>query len=119
RNAKQVDAMLCDLLDANRLQAGEQMPLTMRNCRLDQLFISTTNELTEIHGDRFQLRNDAGTSQGQWDANAIRRIIENLAGNAIKYGTNDAKVTIGLAAFEDEVEISVHNGGNPISPKEQ
>jgi signal transduction histidine kinase len=114
RNTKRVDAMICNLLDANRLRAGAPLRLLRQNCRLDELINIILNELIERHGDRFKVRNDAGRLQGEWDVSAIRRLIENLAGNAVKYGANQALVTIGLSTIGDDAEITVHNEGNPI-----
>ena len=119
RNAQRADSMLCDLLDANRLQAGEQMPLALETCRLDQLLARISEGLTELHGNRFQVTNEAGVVAGKWDGKAIRRLVENLAGNAIKYGKSDTPVTVRLIKADDQVEIAVHNEGNPISRKEQ
>jgi signal transduction histidine kinase len=119
RNTKRVDAMICDLLDANRLRAGELMPYVTQDCRLDQLLSVITDELTELHGPRFVEKNDGGNLQAQWDESALRRIVENLAGNAVKYGQKNTPITLGLATFGDQVEISVHNEGDPISPSQQ
>jgi signal transduction histidine kinase len=42
------------------------------------------DEMAIVHGDRFTLDSD-GPSEGSWDRDAIRRAVENLIGNAIKY----------------------------------
>lgn len=119
RNASRVDAMIGELLDANRLRASELMPSSAISCQLDELLIIIGDELTELHGDRFRLVNDAGKLPGQWDANMIRRLLENLAGNAIKYGGATTPVTLGLSLVGEDMEISVHNQGFPIPPSEQ
>jgi signal transduction histidine kinase/CheY-like chemotaxis protein len=119
RNALRADAMLCDLLDANRLQAGEQMPISPETCRLDVLLSTIAEGLTELHGNRFRMINEAGAVVGQWDGKAIRRLVENLAGNAVNDGKGESPVTVSLAQAGDQVEIAVHNEGNPISPTDQ
>jgi len=50
----------------------------------------------------------------------MRRIIENLCNNAIKYGAGDHPVTVSVAQNgPDEVSVSVHNWGLPIPPEDQ
>lgn len=119
RNAQRADDMLCDLLDANRLKAGERMPLSVQECRLDHLLETISGGLTELHGARFRMRNEAGAVPGLWDGKAIRRVVENLAGNAVKYGQRDAPISLSLTRSEDWAELAVHNEGNAISLKEQ
>jgi signal transduction histidine kinase/FixJ family two-component response regulator len=119
RNAERADAMIRDLLDANRLKAGERMPLSVKQSSLDQILETIAQGLTELHGARFHVTNEAGAVPGQWDGDAIRRVVENLAGNAIKYGTRDAPITLRLIRGPDWVELAIHNEGDAISASEQ
>jgi signal transduction histidine kinase len=48
----------------------------------------------------------------------LRRVIENLCTNAVKYGLADTPITITLKAEAERVQLSVHNYG-PVIPKEQ
>jgi signal transduction histidine kinase len=51
--------------------------------------------------------------RGWWDESALRRALENLALNAVKYG--DGKlVSVNVAQTHGRVILSVHNCGNPI-----
>jgi signal transduction histidine kinase len=52
------------------------------------------------------------------DAKALRRALDNLISNAIKYGTGDVSVSVEKSSYNKTVSFSVHNWGNPI-PKEQ
>ena len=45
--------------------------------------------------------------------------IENLASNAIKFGSPDAVVTLELKEENQRVTISVHNHGSYLTPPEQ
>jgi signal transduction histidine kinase len=49
----------------------------------------------------------------------MRRILENLCNNAIKYGDTTSRVTVSLRQEGDEAELAVHNWGNPIPASEQ
>ena len=118
-NLDRADQMISDLLDANRLRAGEPLPIEVSACELSALAQGTLEELSLLHGDRFVL--DAPEPiQGYWSCNGVRRIIENLCNNAIKYGVRDRPVTVRLAqSGQGEASISVHNWGSPIAPEEQ
>lgn len=117
-NMNRVDQMITDLLDANRIRSGEKIPLKIIGFDLTSLITNTLDELATIHGDRFVF--DApGAVEGYWDKLSIRRIIENLCNNAIKYGSSLGPVTLKLNQISKQVEISVQNEGDIISPEDQ
>jgi PAS domain S-box-containing protein len=113
-----VDRMIQDLLDANRLRAGESIPMDKNEMDIVTVALDVISDLTFIHGDRFILESPE-TLIGTWNADGIRRILENLCNNAIKYGTADAPVDISIVRIENEVHLSVHNDGKPISMDDQ
>jgi len=118
-NLDRADRMIRDLLDANRIRAGEGLPLEISECDLSALAQETLEELSLVHGDRFVL-NARQAIQGYWSCSGMRRIIENLCNNAIKYGAGDHPVTVSVAQNgPDEVSVSVHNWGPPIPPEDQ
>lgn len=111
------DEMIRDILDASRIKAEEKLPLEIEECDLNELALQTLEDLSTIHGKRFHLKED-GKINGYWDKKAVRRMIENLVNNAIKYGSFKAPVTIRLSSINETVSICVHNEGNPISSEE-
>ncbi|HEX8702101.1 MAG TPA: ATP-binding protein [Myxococcaceae bacterium] len=118
-NLDRADQMIRDLLDANRISAGEGLPVDVSECELTALTRETLEELSLVHGDRFVL-NAPAEIHGYWSCSGMRRILENLCSNAIKYGARDQAVTVSLAENgPDEVVLSVHNWGPPISPEDQ
>jgi signal transduction histidine kinase len=44
--------------------------------------------------------------------------LENLIGNAIKYGRPDAPVQVAVSVMLERVKIAVHNDGDPIAPED-
>jgi signal transduction histidine kinase len=46
-------------------------------------------------------------------------VIENLAGNAVKYGAKDTPITLSLKHLGAHVELRVHNFGGELSPDDQ
>ena len=106
--------MIENLLDANRIKAGEPLRLEMRDTGLVSLVRTILSELATTLGDRFVLDSPDAVINGVWSADALRRILENLCSNAVKYGFDRAPITISLRQEPNHVLIIVHNFGNPI-----
>ena len=114
------DRMIKDLLDYNRLEAGKELPITMRYCHLNQLVFNCLSDLRSIQPETLQL--DLVTSKeifGFWSHDSLLRILENLVLNAIKYGDQKRPITVYLEESESRARIRVHNFGNPIALEDQ
>ncbi len=115
-NMDRLDQMITGLLDASKLEAGHSLPVELNLCDLDLIIRQVVDELSLSSPDCFVVRSE-GKCLGYWDENGIRRIIENLITNAIKYGDDNTAITISLSQDKNSTELSVHNIGNPISPE--
>jgi signal transduction histidine kinase len=51
---------------------------------------------------------------GTWCRSSMQRVLENLLGNAQKYGDTSAPVTVHARRDQDLLVVSVHNEGPPI-----
>ena len=69
------------------------------------------------YGPRFQVSGRA--ISGHWDRTALKRALENLIGNAVKYGRADTPITITIDEAHERLALSVHNEGDPIPPQDQ
>ena len=118
-NMDRADRMIRDLLDANQIKAGEAIPLMIEECRLNPFVAGVVQELAEVHGARLQIIDTTDGVTGYWDPSALQRILENLIGNAVKYGLEGTPVTVTLTRREDWIELAVHNTGKPISLEDQ
>lgn len=112
------DRMIRDLLDANRIRLGQKLPLKIKETKLIELIESTIANLAEIYGERFQLESHHEMI-GYWSDDDLQRAFENLAINAVKYGTNDTPIHIKVLDQGNEVSISVHNSGSFIPPEKR
>lgn len=117
-NISRTDRMVRDLLDANRIGSGEKLPLHIERFDLHSLVTETLEELGTVHGDRFQFVSDTHV-QGFWDRESLRRVVENLCHNAVKYGSPDSPIQISLARKDVEVQLMVQNQGELISTEDQ
>lgn len=117
-NVQRLDGMIRELLDVSRLKSGKAFVVNRKEMRLDELVNQTVARLKETYGDRFEALANEPIS-GFWDSDGLRRILENLSLNALKYGDAALPVVIKALKCDDRVKIIVHNFGNPIPVEEQ
>ena len=117
-NIDRANQMIQDLLDSNRIRSGAKLTVIKSECDLGKMISLVSEDLSQIYGKKFVVT-CSESLVGQFDCNGIRRAIENLVTNAVKYG--DAKKPITLSAKQNdyEIHIKVHNFGNPIPLKDQ
>lgn len=116
RNVERVDRMIRDLLDANRIRAGEPLPLRLEVCDLCALAHQVAEEARAMYGDRFVV--DCGEARGIWSADELHRALWNLVSNAVKYGAPKQPITISVTTSADGARASVHNLGEPLPAEE-
>jgi signal transduction histidine kinase len=116
-NMERLDQMVIGLLDASRLEAGESMLMEVTFCDLDKIIRQVIEELSLSFPNYFKVVSQ-GKCEGYWDESGLRRIVENLLTNAVKYGDENAPITISLSQNKKNAELSVHNLGKPISPED-
>jgi signal transduction histidine kinase len=116
-NMERMDQMISEVLDASRLEAGQSMMSDFKLCDVDLIIRQVADELKLSYPDGIEIQSDGGC-QGYWDENGVRRIVENLITNAIKYGDDSGPITISLSQDKTSAEFSVHNFGNTISVEE-
>jgi len=118
QNVDRADRMVQDLLDANRIRAGERLPIEIGDYCLNEIVQASVDEMVATYGNRFVIRADKSVL-GYWCRKSLIRVIENLSSNAIKYGQADSPVTISILERDGRAILSVHNHGNPIRPQDQ
>lgn len=109
-----MDRMIHDLLDTMVFQSGERPRLHISNFDLLEVAREVCDQSAAVHGARFKL--SGKPVSGWWDEGAIKRALENLIGNAVKYGTEGTPITIKIDAYHGRVMLSVHNEGEAIPP---
>lgn len=115
-NLSRMDGMIRDLLDSIKFQMGERLHLRIEEFDIQDILKEVLDNFTTIHGARFRL---IGTSiVGWWDREAIKRAVENIIGNAVKYGSSDMPVRVKIASQNERLLLSVHNEGEPIPPEQ-
>ena len=113
-----LDSMIQNLLDASRLRAGQSLKLEFEECYLDKLVQEVVEDLSFAYGERFVVVSDTNI-RTFCSPKEIRRVIENLAINAVKYGAPSTPITLTLQPTETQISLTLHNEGNPIAPDDQ
>jgi len=119
RSFIRTDRMIQDLLDANQLQAGQAFPLKEpQKFEVREFLRETVDDLSHAFDKRFVV-DCAGSLEVCWSRADMKRVIENLACNAKKYGATDRPITIGARREKAGIRMWVHNWGPPIPEREQ
>lgn len=111
------DGLIRNMLDASAIEQGHVLSLQRQPVELAGFIHSIVDELASVHGDRVRM-SPAAELTAAVDGGALRRVIENLVGNAVKYGDPYATITISLSRTGDAAKLEVHNLG-PAIPEEE
>lgn len=117
-NLERLDRMVTDLLDASRLREGRALTVELSHFDLTTLAREVAEELATVHGDRFLVHSD-GKVEGHWSRDGLRRVLENLAVNAVKYGETGSPITFSIHRSEHRAGLRVINLGKGLTPEEQ
>jgi signal transduction histidine kinase len=115
-NTGRMDRMIQDVLDSVIFQGGERLRLHPSNFDMLDVAKEVCDQARAVHGERFEI---LGTPvRGWWGEDAIRRALENLVDNAVKYGAPNSPIRVKVDSAYERVIITVHNKGDPIPPEQ-
>jgi len=109
--AAHMDRLLGDLLDMARLQSGRLgiLPVSMDLVALARACADQARSQTERHRIRFEGATVPLT--GDWDADRLRQVIDNLLTNAIKYSPDGGEIVVRVEEVGPVARVSVHDHG--------
>lgn len=119
-NLNRMDQLIQSLLDAQRISTGQPLPIQVERLALCSLLHTTLESLSGIYGNRFQLECDQSL-EGEWDPGFLRRAVENLCTNAVKYGAPGTPIKVSVTSQgpgTERVWLQVQNQGEPLSYEE-
>ncbi|MCM4155612.1 HAMP domain-containing sensor histidine kinase [Gramella sp. AN32] len=111
--------LLEGILEAITIKAGEGITLNFKEIDILEEIKWVYNEAKEMYSNKVIFETNTEKIIGVFDGTAIRRVVENLVTNAVKYGESRKTVKITVHDELEEVSICVHNFGKPISEAKQ
>jgi signal transduction histidine kinase len=116
---ERADRMIRDLLDANAIKAGQKLDLPFAPTDLLLIAEDVVEEksLKLGDGEKILLRAKKPV-RGNWNGDGLRRILENLIDNALKYGDTTKPISIDVFQDQNSAHIVVHNFGKPLTAEE-
>jgi PAS domain S-box-containing protein len=120
RAAEQMDALIRDLLDVNRLDSGKLViasaPVDPSVLLTDSL--ETLRPLVEEKGISLDLQIEDKLPKVMADRERIQQALSNLVGNAIKFSAAGSTIVVVPRREADEVVISVVDNGKGITAEQ-
>lgn len=121
RNANRLKELIDQLLDYRRLQAGN---VTLENkpndlIQMVKILIADLNFIAEKNLQTINLSSDFNHYYCSFDYDVVRKIIENLLTNALKYSDKKATVLVKIEKKINGINISVEDNGIGIPLEEQ
>ncbi|MEI7730941.1 MAG: hybrid sensor histidine kinase/response regulator [Verrucomicrobiota bacterium] len=116
--ANTLEKMVTQLLDVSRLEAG-QMPLAKKECDLAQIAQTALASLGALASGRQVSLSLSATEPvpAVCDPDLIRRVIENLLGNALKFSPATGAVQLAVTREGLNARIAVSDHGRGILPE--
>jgi signal transduction histidine kinase len=107
-----------ELLDGARLQAGkvQLQPASIDVHTIVEDIVAGLQPLAHEHHIQLEIR--GRESRAVADADKLRRAVENLVSNAIKFSYQDGRVTIDVTPTAEAVEVAVRDTGHGIPADE-
>jgi two-component system, OmpR family, sensor histidine kinase VicK len=117
-NSQRMNAMLQDLSEAARLEAGQ---LRLERVPIDlPAFAAGSEERLASPADagRIEVVAQEGLPAVSADPASLERILGNLISNALKYSEPESKITVAVSLEGDHVRVSVSDSGPGIPPED-
>ncbi len=118
--AEQMDALIRDLLDVTRVEAGrlavDPRPVNTEEMLSDAL--RTLAPVAQAKGLRLKLSAPDDLPLVKADIERIRQALSNLVGNAIKFSAPGGEIDVRAAVLNGDVVFSVGDKGRGMTPQE-
>jgi signal transduction histidine kinase len=119
RSVRKAISLVEELMNGIKVRAGEGMMLNFEEKNIRKDILWAYDDATELYVNEVLIKAPDQAMIGVFDATAVRRLLDNLIGNAAKYGSSLHPITLTVKDAKDRITLSVHNHGKPISPEKQ
>lgn len=115
RSGLRLRSMVSDLLDVTRTRLGQSLPIDRRRVDLAKTCREMIDEAQAHHPEHVLRLRTSGELVGDWDEARLFQMLSNLVDNAVRHGAHGRPVTVSANGAADQVTLSVHNEGVPMS----
>jgi PAS domain S-box-containing protein len=117
-SAERLDRMVADLMDFSRLDA-RRLELVRRPVDLAAVVRGSVERIAQQAPDRpFDVEVQPDTPRADADPDRIAQVMENLLTNAVKYGSAETPIVVGIAHENHDIAVAVTNQGKALAPEE-
>lgn len=109
--------MINDLLDTVVVTPSNHVASQLKPTNMHALAEEVASAAQLTHGRTVIVQGEA--FEGLWHTNAIRRAIENMVNNAIKYGKANTDIIVEVHQTHGRCTVAVENSGPPIPVEQQ
>ena len=116
RNAANMDRMISDLLDVERM-GSQKLTLNIRKVEISSLLNECTEQFTPVVASKSFVMTIESCSKSIFaniDHDRILQVLSNLVGNALKFTPNGGAVKLSAQVEGDEIQITVADNGAGI-----
>jgi PAS domain S-box-containing protein len=115
--AEQMDALIRDLLEVNRLDSGKLLisPVSVDPSALLTDSLQTLRPLVDEKGMKLDLQMETRLQKVMADPERIQQTLSNLVGNSIKFSSTGSKIVVIARSDSEGVVISVVDNGKGIA----
>jgi signal transduction histidine kinase len=110
-NGRRLGAMIEELLEALSFNRGQKLPLVLTRFDILELARKVCAEANDTENAGCSVTGPSVI--GYWCENSMRRALENLVTNAVKYGDGSG-IGIKIDETHERMMLSVHNSGTAI-----
>ncbi len=111
--------LISNLLNVSLIQSGKQMPLHREEADLLEEIQNSIKGLNPDTQAKIHVESEQEKIIGHWDVKALRRAIDNVISNALKYGDSKSDINIGFSQDDHQTTIAIHNEGEAIPEGKQ
>ncbi|MCC5949257.1 MAG: PAS domain S-box protein [Nitriliruptoraceae bacterium] len=119
--SERLTRMADDLLDTAAAEHGA-LALRRADHAIGGLVEATVRDHVggaRLRGVRLEVEDRSAGARASVDADRLRRVVDNLVANAVRFSPRDGRVRVVIEHVDDELTIGVHDQGPGIAPADR